>query len=98
MAAGAVVVCLKWVDLRPEVDSLTGAVTAGSNSHGFSPADLAALAVGLEVADRCDLAVWVACVGPSGADAALRDLAANRIARLVRVDADPSLGSPVAAT
>jgi electron transfer flavoprotein beta subunit len=62
-----IVACLRWTDLHPAVDPLTGAVANGSG--GFAPADLAAL----EHALRRGGARAV-CVAP--ADAELREVRA----------------------
>ena len=41
--AAPVVVCVKWVALRPDVDRLTGTVHTDDRWSGASPADLAAV-------------------------------------------------------
>ena len=87
-----VTACVKWVDLRPEVDSLTGAVTHDLRTFGISPSDESAVALARAIADAWGLATQVICVGPAGADDVLRDLLARRVDRVLRVD------GPVGAT
>jgi electron transfer flavoprotein beta subunit len=81
-----IVAALKWVDLRPEVDPLTGAVAHDGRRHGHSPADEAALEWALRVAARWDDHVVAVTVGPVGADRGLRDALAVGAVRAVRVD------------
>ena len=81
-------VALKWVDLRPEVDPLSGAVHDDGHSTGCSEADRAALEWGLVLAERWSAELTVATVGPAGADALLRDALAVGADRAVRVDAE----------
>ncbi len=79
-------VALKWVDLRPEVDPLTGHVADDRHSYGCSSADRAALEWALRLAAAWDAEVVVATVGPPDADALLRDALAVGATRAVRVD------------
>ena len=44
-----IAVCVKWVDLRPEIDALTGAVSTDERRFGFSSADEAALELALRI-------------------------------------------------
>ena len=78
-------VALKWVDLRPEVDPLTGVVSDDGRSHGCSASDHAALEWALRMAAVWDAEVVVATVGPSAADALLRGALAHGATRAVRV-------------
>jgi len=98
-------VALKWVDLRPEVDALTGAVGEDSHSFGCSEADQAALEWALRLAERwpgdaVDGAsldppeVVVVTVGPPEADALVREALAAGATRGVRVDATAGTPSP----
>jgi len=86
-------VCVKWVDLRPEIDPVTGAVTNDVRRYGFSEADQAALEVGLRLATARATTVRLVCAAPPAAEGALRELAASGAAKVVRVDTaehDPS--------
>jgi electron transfer flavoprotein beta subunit len=85
-------VALKWVDLRPEVDPLSGVVREDGHSMGCSPADRAALEGALVLADRWSAEVVVVCCGDAGAGALLRDALAVGATRAVRIDLGP--GAP----
>ena len=84
----AVFVCVKWVDLRPEIDPVTGAVSVDHRRYGFSEADRAATEVGLHLAERSAGTVTLGCAAPEGADGALRELAASGASRVVRLDVE----------
>lgn len=102
----SIVVCVKWVATRLEVDPVDGSVTHQPHESWFSAADLAAVETALRIADeragRADgdhavgsgPEVVVVCVGPSSADDSLRDLIAAGVDRVIRIDAgsrpDPS--------
>lgn len=77
--------CVKWVELRPDVDPLHGTVAATSHAGGFSDADLSAVEVALRLADAWSGEVVVVCAGPPDADRGLRDLLATGVSRAVRV-------------
>jgi electron transfer flavoprotein beta subunit len=81
-----VAACVKLVDLRPEVDRLTGAVTP-STTVGCSAADRAAVELALQLADSWSAESAVLCCGPDRADPVLREFAAAGVDRLVRIDA-----------
>lgn len=89
---------LKLVDLRVEIDPLTGeqAIQPGGRALGASPADLAALETALRLAGEGEPVV-VVCAGPaSAADATedlLRELLAAGAARGVRVEIAAGAGS-----
>ena len=83
-----IAVCAKWVDLHPEIDPLTGSVTTDDRRRGFSAADRAALEVGLRLAEERSTTVTLLSSASSGADAALRELAACGASRIVRIDTD----------
>jgi electron transfer flavoprotein beta subunit len=68
-----VAVCLKWVDLRPEVDPLSGAVHHDARTTGMSDADQAALEWALRAGEAWDEPVVAVTAGPAGADAVLRE-------------------------
>jgi electron transfer flavoprotein beta subunit len=78
--------CLKWVDRRPDVDGLTGAVHADTRSAGASDADEAALEWALRTGTAWDVDVLAVTAGPVAADAILRDAIAAGAARAIRVD------------
>jgi electron transfer flavoprotein beta subunit len=86
MADLSIGVALKWVDLRPEVDPLTGRMVDDGRSHGCSAADDAALEWALRLAAAWDAELVVATVGPPEADALLRGALAHGAARAVRVE------------
>jgi len=81
--------CLKWVDTRPEVDSVTGEVTDDDRWFAASRADRTALETALSVTDD----VTVVCAGPPECEAMLRDALAAGANRAVRVDIDPTSDS-----
>ncbi len=89
-----IVACLKWVDRRPEVDPVTGAVHTDARTSGLSAADASALEWALRAA-----AIWgdeVLALGAGGpaADAVLREALAAGATRAARVELDP--GAPSA--
>ena len=63
--------CIKWVDRRPEVDPLTGAVRTDLRTAGPSDADDAAVEWALRVADASGDEVLAVTAGPPSADAVL---------------------------
>lgn len=81
--------CMKWVDRRPEVDALTGAVHADARSAGASDADEAALEWALRTADAWNDDVVAITAGPPAADTLLRDAVAAGARRAVRIDVRP---------
>lgn len=81
-----VAACVKWADLRPEVDPVHGTVRSTGRSDGFSEADRAAVEVALDLADQWGAAVAVVCAGPESAESGLRELQAAGVDRVVRVD------------
>jgi electron transfer flavoprotein beta subunit len=85
--AGALVgVCLKWVERRPEVDPLTGAVTGDARTSGASEADQAALEWALRMGDAWGAEVVAVTAGGPEAVAVLREALAVGADRAVRVD------------
>ncbi|HEX6419244.1 MAG TPA: mycofactocin-associated electron transfer flavoprotein beta subunit [Acidimicrobiales bacterium] len=78
--------CLKWVDRRPEVDPLTGAVATDPRTSGASEADAAALEWGLRLGEAWGDEVVAVTAGPAAAEALLREALAAGAARAVRVD------------
>jgi electron transfer flavoprotein beta subunit len=85
--------CLKWVDRRPQVDSLTGAVHTEARTSGASDADLAALEWALRLGEAWRSEVLVLTAGPAASEPMLRDAVAAGAARALRVDADVDLPS-----
>ena len=69
----SVAVCVKWVDLRPEVDPLTGVVRHDARTTGLSDADQAAIEWALRAGEAWGEPVVAVTAGPDAADAALRD-------------------------
>lgn len=86
-------VCMKWVDTRPEVDSLTGEVSDDHRWFAASRADQSALEVALSLGDE----VAVVCAGPAECEAMLREALAAGASRVVRVDLDPAADSAAVA-
>lgn len=86
-----VAACVKWVDLRPEVDRVHGTVRSvggpGGAGWGISEADRAAVEVALQFGAAWSAPVAVVCAGPVGAEPVLRELLAAGVERVVRVDA-----------
>jgi electron transfer flavoprotein beta subunit len=85
--------CVKWVDTRPEVDSLTGEVRTDPRSRGASAADRAAVELACRMADTWGGTLELVCGGPAGADAMLRELGAVGAARLTRVALEGAVDS-----
>lgn len=83
-----VAVCVKWVDLHPEIDPVTGAVTTDHRRFGFSDSDQAALEVGLRLAEQRGADVALVSVAPAEAAGALEQLAAAGASSIGHVQAD----------
>lgn len=82
-----IAVCWKWVDLRPEIDPLTGAVSAGDERFGgVGASDRAALEVALQARERWGCEVVVISAGPAPAEVGLREALACGAQRAIRVD------------
>jgi electron transfer flavoprotein beta subunit len=90
--------CLKWVDLRPEIDPLDAHVRTDPRTAGLSAADAAALEWALRAGDRWDQPVLAVTAGPPEADRVLRDAVAAGASRVVRIDLPTSAPSAVVAT
>jgi electron transfer flavoprotein beta subunit len=80
-----IVAAMGWSWQQAEVDPLTGAVSADRHDRGPSRSELAALEHALRLAQRWDAQVVAATVGPSDADAMLRDALAAGAAEALRV-------------
>jgi electron transfer flavoprotein beta subunit len=89
--------CLKWVDLRPELDA-TGAVHSDDRFAGVSHADQAALEWALRQGEVMGAPVTVLTVAPPAAERALRSALACGAARAVRVDAPGATDSAAVAS
>lgn len=98
MGALKIGACVKWVDLHPEIDPLTGAVDHDERRFGFSAADEAAVEIALRLAESNGGELTIACAGPTAAEAALRELAAVGASRVVRVEVDDDAPSEVVGT
>lgn len=85
MTAGPLLVCLKWVSLRPEIDPLTGISNADPRFSGAGRADWSALEWALRLAAG-ERDVVVVAVAPASADRVLRESLAVGAARAVRID------------
>jgi electron transfer flavoprotein beta subunit len=98
-----ITVLQKLVDLRVEIDPLTGEPETGGADRAFgpSPADLSALETALQLAEPGEEIVVVAAAPPdlhAVCDAMLREALAAGATRAVRIEITPGAGSaPVAA-
>ncbi len=81
-----ILVALKWVALRPEVDPLTGIAHPDPRFSGAGPADTSALEWALRLRDAVGGTVTAATVGPPPAEALLRQALAVGVDHAVRVD------------
>lgn len=81
-----ILVALKWVALRPEVDPLTGIAHPDPRFSGAGPADTSALEWALRLRDTLGGTVTAATVGPPPAEALLRQALAVGVDHAVRVD------------
>ncbi len=71
-----VVACVRYSDLRPDVDPLTGAISRDVHRAGLSAADEAAVEHALRVAEAWSARVMVVTAGPPAADDTLREMMA----------------------
>ena len=83
-----ILVCMKWVALRPEIDPLTGSMVTDERWSGPSLADQAALEWALRLAEARATATHVVTVGTDAADAMLRDALAAGATTATRVHLD----------
>jgi electron transfer flavoprotein beta subunit len=74
--APLVVACVRYADLRPDVDALTGAITRDVHRAGLSAADEAAVEHALRIAEAWSAGVLVVTAGPAAADDTLRNAVA----------------------
>jgi electron transfer flavoprotein beta subunit len=82
-----IVVALKHVPLRVEVDALTGVVETSERESGMSYADSAALEWALTLADAWNGRLEAVTVGPPAAEAVLREALAVGAVEAIRVEA-----------
>jgi len=93
----SVVACLKWVDHKPDVDPLTGAVRTDWRTSGMSDADRAALEWALRLGTAWSQDVTAVTAGPRAAEAVLVEALSVGAARAVRVDLPSAAPSDVVA-
>lgn len=93
LGAARLGVAMKWVDLRPEIDSLTGAVHTDARFSGASGADQAALELALQLGGTWGADVVVVSVGPAGSETMLREALAAGATQALRVDGDTAMPS-----
>ncbi|WP_205660571.1 mycofactocin-associated electron transfer flavoprotein beta subunit [Amycolatopsis antarctica] len=72
MSPPVIVAALRWVDLSPRVDPLTGAVHTGTPTSGLTAADECALEHALRLAEAMDGDCVAVTAGPEAADTVLR--------------------------
>lgn len=87
-----IAVCVKWVDLNPDIDPLHGTVEERPHGAGWSSSDLSAVEVALRLGERWGAEVLVACVGPPSADGPLRELLAAGADRALRIEVEGAHG------
>lgn len=92
-----ILVCLKWVSLRPEIDPLTGEVETDARWSGVSTADQAALELGLEFATTRGTTVLALTVGGPESEPALHDALAVGATSAVRIDTPTGMASEAVA-
>ena len=73
-----IAVCLKWVDLQPEVSSVVARVAPDVRFAGVSASDQAALEWALRCRDATGDDVLAVTAGPAAAESILRDALASR--------------------
>jgi electron transfer flavoprotein beta subunit len=90
--AGPIAVLLKYVDLRPSTDPLTGMVTHDPHG-GLSASDQCALELALQIAESEQLPVRAVSAGGPAADAVLRQALEVGATEVLRVDMSPHASS-----
>jgi electron transfer flavoprotein beta subunit len=75
-ATPLVVACVRYADLRPDVDPLSGAIGRDVHRAGLSAADEAAVEHALRIAEAWSATVLVVTAGPTAADGMLREVMA----------------------
>jgi electron transfer flavoprotein beta subunit len=84
---------VKWVDLRPEIDPLTGVVTPSAHGGGFSAADLAALELAIAHGERVGTPVVAITYGSAESLTAMEALAASGAREVIVVEGDARAAS-----
>lgn len=92
-----ILVCLKWVALRPVVDPLTGETITDARWSGVSGADQAALELALRIGALRNITVQALTVGETESEAALRDALAAGASTATRIDAPSGITSETVA-
>jgi electron transfer flavoprotein beta subunit len=92
VAGPGIAVLLKYVDLRPSTDPLTGVVTHDPHG-GLSASDQCALELALQIAESAQLPVRAVTAGGPAADTVLRQALEAGAAEVVRVDMPPDAPS-----
>ena len=92
-----ILVCLKWVALRPVVDPLTGETITDARWSGVSGADQAALELALRIGALRNITVQALTVGETESEAALRDALAAGASTATRIDAPSGVTSETVA-
>ena len=85
-----VAACWKMVDLRPEVDPLTGEVHEDVHTVGVSDADRAALEWALRLGEAWRASTVALAGGPPGVEVMLREALAAGAGEARRVELDPT--------
>jgi electron transfer flavoprotein beta subunit len=86
MAECRVGVAMKWVALRPEIDVLDATIASDDRWSGASPADLAALELGLRIAQQRGGSLTAATVGDATSEPLLRQALECGATRALRID------------
>lgn len=81
-----IVACIKWTQLRVDIDPVHATVSPTNHGAGISAADASAIEVALRLGETLGQQVTVLTVGPAAADAALRDALASGADRVIRID------------
>ncbi|MEI7885758.1 MAG: mycofactocin-associated electron transfer flavoprotein beta subunit [Actinomycetes bacterium] len=86
-----IVACVKWAELRPEIDPLHGSVEIRPRSSGISSSDFAAVESALRIAEAWAQAgtpssVTVLCAATADAEESLYEFFAAGVSRVVRLD------------
>jgi electron transfer flavoprotein beta subunit len=92
VAVPGIAVLLKYVDLRPSIDPLTGVVTHDPHG-GLSVSDQCALELALQVGESEQLPVRAVTAGGPASDAVLRQALEVGAVEVLRVDMPPNASS-----
>jgi len=97
VAGPSIAVLLKYVDLRPSTDPLTGVVTHDPHG-GLSASDQCALELALQIGETEQLPVRAVTAGGPASDAVLRQAIESGATEVLRVDMSPHASSADIAT